>query len=103
MGDTFTYFAGMTLAVVGTLGHFSKTLALLFLPQGLNFLLSFYQIVIGPCPRHRLPKFNKSTGKLEAVTSHHTLVNLTLYICGPLREDDLCKVLLLFQVISNVF
>ena len=30
VGDTFTYFAGMTIAVAGILGHFSETL-LLFL------------------------------------------------------------------------
>ena len=33
MGDTFTYFAGMTLAVAGILGHFSETLLLFFIPQ----------------------------------------------------------------------
>ena len=40
VGDTFCYFAGMTFAVVGILGHFSKTMLLFFLPQILNFLLS---------------------------------------------------------------
>lgn len=30
VGDTFCYFAGMTFAVVGILGHFSKTLLLFF-------------------------------------------------------------------------
>lgn len=33
MGDTYCYFAGMTFAVVGIHGHFSKTLILMFLPQ----------------------------------------------------------------------
>eukprot|EP00854_Cymbomonas_tetramitiformis_P017743 gene17743-21136_t len=33
VGDTFTYFAGMTLAVAGILGHFSETLLLFFIPQ----------------------------------------------------------------------
>jgi UDP-N-acetylglucosamine--dolichyl-phosphate N-acetylglucosaminephosphotransferase len=32
VGDTFCYFAGMTFSVVGILGHFSKTLLLLFIP-----------------------------------------------------------------------
>lgn len=32
VGDTYCYFAGMTFAVVGILGHFSKTMLLFFLP-----------------------------------------------------------------------
>ncbi|KAF5190319.1 Udp-n-acetylglucosamine--dolichyl-phosphate n-acetylglucosaminephosphotransferase [Thalictrum thalictroides] len=38
VGDTFTYFAGMALAVAGILGHFSETLMIFFAPQILNFL-----------------------------------------------------------------
>ena len=33
VGDTYTYFAGMTFAVAGILGHFSETLLLFFVPQ----------------------------------------------------------------------
>lgn len=33
VGDTFTYFAGMALAVAGILGHFSETLLMFFVPQ----------------------------------------------------------------------
>jgi hypothetical protein len=33
VGDTYCYFAGMTFAVMGILGHFSKTLLLFFIPQ----------------------------------------------------------------------
>jgi UDP-N-acetylmuramyl pentapeptide phosphotransferase/UDP-N-acetylglucosamine-1-phosphate transferase len=33
VGDTFTYFAGMTIAVAGILGHFSETLLLFLMPQ----------------------------------------------------------------------
>lgn len=69
VGDTFCYFAGMTLAVSGILGHFSKTLLLLFLPQIFNFVLSCPQLFgVVPCPRHRLPRLNEATGKLEAST-----------------------------------
>ena len=32
VGDTFCYFAGMTFAMVGILGHFTKTMLLFFLP-----------------------------------------------------------------------
>jgi UDP-N-acetylglucosamine--dolichyl-phosphate N-acetylglucosaminephosphotransferase len=66
VGDTYCYFAGMVFAVVGILGHFSKTLLLLFIPQMFNFLYSCPQLFhIIPCPRHRLPKFNTLTGLLE--------------------------------------
>ena len=66
VGDTYCYFAGMVFAVVGILGHFSKTLLLLFIPQIFNFVYSAPQLFgIVPCPRHRLPKFNARTGLLE--------------------------------------
>ncbi|KAM0751877.1 hypothetical protein T439DRAFT_313240 [Meredithblackwellia eburnea MCA 4105] len=66
VGDTFCYFAGMAFAVVGILGHFSKTLLLFFIPQIFNFLYSLPQLAgIIPCPRHRLPVLNERTGKLE--------------------------------------
>lgn len=66
MGDTFCYFAGMTFAVVGILGHFSKTMLLFFMPQVFNFLYSLPQLFhIIPCPRHRMPRLNTKTGKLE--------------------------------------
>ncbi len=66
VGDTYCYFAGMVFAVVGILGHFSKTLLLLFIPQIFNFLYSAPQLFgVVPCPRHRLPRFNARTGLLE--------------------------------------
>jgi UDP-N-acetylglucosamine--dolichyl-phosphate N-acetylglucosaminephosphotransferase len=61
VGDTFCYFAGMTFAVVGILGHFSKFLLLFFVPQIFNFILSSPQLFkLIPCPRHRLPKYFKN-------------------------------------------
>jgi UDP-N-acetylglucosamine--dolichyl-phosphate N-acetylglucosaminephosphotransferase len=81
IGDTYCYFAGMTLAVAGILGHYSKTLLLFFIPQILNFLISFPQLVgIVKCPRHRLPKFNATTGNLEGVKEHWTLINVALHV-----------------------
>lgn len=66
VGDTFCYFSGMTFAVVGLVGHFSKTLCLFFIPQAINFVYSVPQLFhFLDCPRHRLPKFNPSTGLLE--------------------------------------
>jgi len=41
VGDTFCYFAGMTFAVVGILGHFSKTMLLFFIPQVLAQAAAF--------------------------------------------------------------
>ncbi|KAI9027417.1 putative UDP-N-acetylglucosamine--dolichyl-phosphate N-acetylglucosaminephosphotransferase [Phycomyces nitens] len=69
VGDTYCYFAGMTLAVVGILGHFSKTLLLFFMPQIFNFIYSCPQLFkIIECPRHRMPRFNPDTGLLECST-----------------------------------
>jgi UDP-N-acetylglucosamine--dolichyl-phosphate N-acetylglucosaminephosphotransferase len=66
VGDTYCYFAGMVFAVVAILGHFSKTLMLLLIPQAFNFIYSAPQLFhIVPCPRHRLPHFNARTGLLE--------------------------------------
>ncbi|KAI7862086.1 UDP-N-acetylglucosamine--dolichyl-phosphate N-acetylglucosaminephosphotransferase [Spinellus fusiger] len=65
VGDTYCYFAGMTLAVVGILGHFTKTLVLFFLPQIFNFLYSCPQLFrLIECPRHRMPRLNDQ-GLLE--------------------------------------
>ncbi|CAL4072859.1 unnamed protein product, partial [Meganyctiphanes norvegica] len=67
VGDTFTYFAGMTFAVVAIIGHFSKTVLLFFIPQIFNFLYSTPQLFhFVSCPRHRLPKYNSSIDKMEA-------------------------------------
>ena len=67
MGDTFTYFAGMAIAVAGILGHLSETLLLFLIPQLLNFAYSLPQLFkIVPCPRHRLPRFDPATGLLRA-------------------------------------
>ena len=66
VGDTYCYFAGMVFAIVGILGHFSKTLLLLLIPQIFNFIYSAPQLFkLIPCPRHRLPRFNARTGLLE--------------------------------------
>ncbi|KMZ68088.1 Phospho-N-acetylmuramoyl-pentapeptide-transferase [Zostera marina] len=103
VGDTYTYFAGMTLAVVGILGHFSETLLLFFLPQVLNFLYSCPQLFkIIPCPRHRLPRFDPKTGLLTG-TKDGTLVNLFLRLFGRCSEQSICIRLLIFQVVSCIF
>lgn len=103
VGDTYTYFAGMTMAVVGILGHFSETLLIFFAPQVLNFLLSLPQLAgLIPCPRHRLPRFDPQTGLLTG-TNDGTLVNLSLRLLGRMSEQSLCIVLLVFQGIACCF
>ncbi|ESQ52869.1 hypothetical protein EUTSA_v10016688mg [Eutrema salsugineum] len=103
VGDTYTVFAGMTMAVVGILGHFSETLLIFFLPQVLNFLLSLPQLAgIVKCPRHRLPRFDTATGLLTG-TKDGTLVNVYLRLFGPKSEKSLCIHLLVFQTLACAF
>ena len=82
VGDTYCYFAGMVFAIVGILGHFSKTLLLLFIPQIFNFIYSAPQLFhLVPCPRHRLPRFNGRSGLLEpSVTPWERPPSLTVAI-----------------------
>ena len=116
VGDTYCYFSGMTFAVVGILGHFSKTLLLFFIPQLLNFLYSIPQLLkLIPCPKHRLPKYNAKTGKMQPSTTiittagqnveraNMTLINACLQIFGPMTEETLCFVLLTFQFLCCMF
>uniref|UniRef100_A0A6B2LD20 UDP-N-acetylglucosamine--dolichyl-phosphate N-acetylglucosaminephosphotransferase n=1 Tax=Arcella intermedia TaxID=1963864 RepID=A0A6B2LD20_9EUKA len=99
VGDSFTYFSGMTLAVVSIMGHFSKTLLLLFLPQLINFVLSLPQLFgIIHCPRHRVPTFNPKTGKLEN-SKNLTLLNAFLFLFGPTHEETLVIRLSIFQIL----
>jgi len=103
VGDTYTYFAGMAMAVVGILGHFSETLLLFFLPQILNFLYSIPQLFkIVPCPRHRLPSYDPKSGLLTG-SNDMNLVNLFLRWFGRCSEQALCIRLLAFQVLACAF
>lgn len=109
VGDTFCYFSGVVFAVTGILGtfpcnsgHFSKTLLLMFIPQILNFLYSLPQLFgFIPCPRHRLPRFNLQTKKLEGIKTNMNLVNLTLLALGPQTEEQLCDKLLVLQCVCS--
>lgn len=112
VGDTFCYFAGMTIAVAGIQGHFSKTLLLFFAPQIVNFLYSIPQLFkVVPCPRHRLPFVDEATGLMVPSTyetkgadgatvrrDNLTLICLVLRVTGPLSEAALTRVLLVIQV-----
>ena len=60
VGDTFTNYAGMALAVVAILGHFPVMLLLLMAPQLVNFVVSIPQLFkLRPCPSHRLPTYDE--------------------------------------------
>lgn len=113
VGDTFTNYAGMTLAVVAILGHFPIMLMLLMLPQLANFLLSIPQLFgLRTCPRHRLPTFDQNTGLLRPskindrvkITDRDgynlTLINAVLVVFGPLTEPALATVLLFIQLVT---
>ncbi|KAF0295545.1 UDP-N-acetylglucosamine--dolichyl-phosphate N-acetylglucosaminephosphotransferase [Amphibalanus amphitrite] len=77
VGDTYCYFAGMTFAVIGILGHFSKTMLLFFLPQIANFVYSVPQLFhFVPCPRHRLPRYDRKTDRLHMSTSTFRMSSL---------------------------
>ena len=98
VGDSWTYFAGMTFAASAVLGRYSKTLMLLFAPQILNAFLSLPMLMgVVVMPRHRLPRLDERTGLLYAVPSHWNLVNAVLYVTGPMREDRLVTLLLWLQ------
>jgi UDP-N-acetylmuramyl pentapeptide phosphotransferase/UDP-N-acetylglucosamine-1-phosphate transferase len=97
VGDTYCYMSGMVFAIVGILGHFSKTLLLLFVPQIFNFLYSAPQLFkLVPCPRHRLPRFNARTGLLEP--------SVTMWQKAPRRPVDIgLRVLGKFHLIQLWF
>ncbi|KAG5638249.1 hypothetical protein H0H81_001018 [Sphagnurus paluster] len=68
-GDTLCYMAGMAFSVVGIQAHFSKTLLLFFIPQIFNFIISCPQLFgLVPCPRHRVPRYDKDTNMLYPST-----------------------------------
>jgi len=113
VGDTFTNYAGMALAVVAILGHFPIMLLLLMAPQVVNFLLSIPQLFkLRPCPRHRLPTFDERTGLLhfslvndraDLVPASEdgmnlTLINVVLRL-RPMTEPALAATLLLLQAV----
>jgi UDP-N-acetylglucosamine--dolichyl-phosphate N-acetylglucosaminephosphotransferase len=103
IGDSYTYFAGMTLAVAGISGGYSKTLLLFFIPQIFNFVVSIPQLFhIVECPRHRVPKWNPATDKLEN-SRNLTILNAILAVAGPLHERTLTQVLLAIQVVCCAF
>lgn len=98
VGDSYCYFAGMTLAVVGILGHFSEEILIFAAPQIFNFILSVPQLFkFVPCPRHRLPDYNRVTRLREPSTFEFKYENLnilgklTINVFSALRFAKLSK------------
>nr|KAF6324400.1 dolichyl-phosphate N-acetylglucosaminephosphotransferase 1 [Myotis myotis] len=119
VGDTFCYFAGMTFAVVGILGHFSKTMLLFFMPQVLNTntgklemsyskfktkSLSFLgTFILKVAESLQLVTVRQSEDEDGAFTecNNMTLINLLLKVFGPMHERNLTLLLLLLQVLGS--
>ncbi|KAH9812538.1 glycosyl transferase family 4-domain-containing protein [Melampsora americana] len=96
VGDTFCYFAGMAFAVVGILGHFSKTVLLFFIPQIFNFLYSCPQLFgLIPIPRHRLPARDPMTDRLKP--------SMVQFVepCRRIKWFGLCERLGLVRLLRN--
>jgi UDP-N-acetylglucosamine--dolichyl-phosphate N-acetylglucosaminephosphotransferase len=123
VGDTYCYFAGMTFAVLGIHGHFSKTILLLLLPQVYNFIVSMPQVFkFVECPRHRLPRFDPVTNTMHCSTfgckkeqyrwiklekdaeecPNFTIICTILRIFGPMSEKKLTIFLLCIQSITSI-
>uniref|UniRef100_A0A7S1Y0C5 UDP-N-acetylglucosamine--dolichyl-phosphate N-acetylglucosaminephosphotransferase n=2 Tax=Phaeomonas parva TaxID=124430 RepID=A0A7S1Y0C5_9STRA len=127
VGDTFCYFAGMTIAVCAIHGHYAKTLALVLAPQLFNFAISLPQLFkLVPCPRHRLPRVDPETQLLQPSTftlkagtrrlvrllalvpsaaeevPNFTIICVALRVLGPLRERSLVVALLALQLLVGV-
>ena len=102
VGDSFTYFAGMTLGVAAIAGGYSKTMMAFFIPQLINFALSLPQLFhLVACPRHRLPVWDPKTDKLNN-SRNLTILNAALWILGPLHERTLTQVMVAFQIFCVV-
>jgi UDP-N-acetylglucosamine--dolichyl-phosphate N-acetylglucosaminephosphotransferase len=107
VGDVFPYYAGMTFAATAVLGHYSRSLLLLLIPQVLNFLYSAPQLFgLVPIPRHRLPAVNEKTLLLEPSRvapgdprANMTLLCLVLQVFGAMRERSLTICVLLLQAL----
>jgi UDP-N-acetylglucosamine--dolichyl-phosphate N-acetylglucosaminephosphotransferase len=105
VGDTFCYFAGMSLTCVAILCHTTRTLFCLLFVQIINFIVSLPQICgFIHCPRHRMPGFDgfyiiPSTIKYKnKKICNLTLLNIILKCFGKMKEDKLCWVVGYFMM-----
>ncbi|KAJ3426447.1 udp-n-acetylglucosamine--dolichyl-phosphate n-acetylglucosaminephosphotransferase [Anaeramoeba flamelloides] len=84
VGDTYTYFSVMVLAVFAVIGHFPEMLALFFIPQILNFLFSLPQLFrFFPMSRHRLPKLNVKNRSISWTKATSQFYQFLVEDCWP--------------------
>ncbi len=100
VGNSFTYFSGMFLVSVALLANMEKLFILCTFPQLVNFLYSLKDFT-GKTLRHRVPRYNVSTGLLED-SGNHTLLNLIIKLRGPMSEKKLSSILILIQLLNAI-
>lgn len=106
VGDNYCYFAGMVLSCVAILTHTTRTLFLLMGIQVINFAISLPQLFgMIKCPRHRMPDFD-GVNVICSVVKHNeyqihnlTILNVILNIIGPMKEIDLCDLMISLQML----
>ncbi|KAI9620413.1 hypothetical protein H4Q26_013625 [Puccinia striiformis f. sp. tritici PST-130] len=119
VGDTFCYFAGMSFATVGILGHFSKTLlhrlpardplSNLLNPSMVIFIKPLSNLttktkILNVVEFLKLVKINRNKEGLIIGCSNLTLLNLVLiWFPNKLNEEQLTIIILGFQFVSNFF
>ncbi|TNJ29654.1 UDP-N-acetylglucosamine-dolichyl-phosphate N-acetylglucosaminephosphotransferase [Giardia muris] len=103
VGDVYAYFGGATFALAAMLGGELLLAPFLFGMQILNFGLSLPQLLGWvPCPRHRLPRLNTQTGKLEGLPTNLNLINQYLRLRGPVSEKRLFYELVGIQICLSI-
>lgn len=98
VGDSWCYMSGMFFVAIAQ--HETEYLAIIMIPQIVNTLLSLPEL-FGECPRHRMPKYDAEKDCLVA-SGRGTLMNVILYLTGPMHEQTLAIVLLCVQVLCVV-
>ena len=96
VGDSWCYLSGLFFVAVAR--HETEQLALIMWPQILNTFLSLPELTgLRDCPRHRMPKYDQESDRLYH-SGKGTLMNIILWLLGPMHEQQLCQLLLGLQV-----
>lgn len=103
VGDTYCYFGGMALSCIAILSHTTRTLFLFMGIQFFNFVISLPQLFkLFECPKHRMPGFNGKNLVVSYTEKGNrinlTLLNVILFVFGPMREDELCWFVMYMQI-----
>jgi UDP-N-acetylglucosamine--dolichyl-phosphate N-acetylglucosaminephosphotransferase len=101
VGDSWCYLSGMFFVAVAR--HETEQLALIMWPQILNTFLSLPELIgMWYCPRHRMPNYDTWSNRLYH-SGKGTLMNIILWLLGPMHEQRLCQLLLGLQLSGIVF